>query len=131
MFESTSPFDEALSKPFLDEPVKKRWFLGTVSSSKSSALPHSWVSSGWGSSSPTPPQNNSQAPELEDLEDIEFKSQDDYNDELLGVLLSRSSIGSEEAYDLDFAVIRERHQDITDLTKSLLQINEIEKGEKQ
>jgi hypothetical protein len=136
MFESTSPFDDALSKPFLDEPVKKRWWLGTFSSgSKSSALSHS----SWGSSAILSHSQSSHAAsavldfdDYPDLEAIEFKTSDDHkHDDLLGVLLSPSSIGSsKEAYDLDFAIIRERHQDITDITKSLLQLNEIEKGKK-
>jgi hypothetical protein len=141
MFESTSPFDDAMAKPFLDEPVKKRWYLGrTGASSKSSALSsHSWVSSSsWGSSSPTHPQNTAvpeyQAPDLPDLDDIEFKSpHDPNNDEELGLLLSPPlSIGSPEAYDLvDICMIRERHQDIADINQSLLELNEIEQGKKQ
>jgi hypothetical protein len=139
MFESTSPFDDALAKPFLDEPVKKRWSLATILSTKSSALSQSWGSS---SSSPKHPHNNHapaapvyQASDHQDLEEIEFKSLDDHGDAELGLLLaaSPSSIGniSQEAYDLDFAILRERHQDITDINQSLLQINEIGKGKKQ
>lgn len=135
MFEPTSPFDDALAKPLLNEPVKKRWSLGTVlGSSKSSALSHSWGSS----SSPTHPQNNHtipavpeyQASDHPDLEEIEFKSPYGYIDQELGLVLAPSptSIGSEEAYDLDFAIIRERHHDITDINTALLQLNEIEKG---
>jgi hypothetical protein len=133
MFESTSPFDDALAKPLLDEPVKKRWCLGTtVLSSKSSALSQSWVSSSRSHAQAVPVYQASDHP---DLEEIDFKSSDGHNDAELGLLLSRpSSIGrttSQEAYDLDFAILRERHQDITDINKSLLQINEIGKGKKQ
>jgi hypothetical protein len=145
MFESTSPFDDALSKPFLDEPVKKRWWLGRTvppaSSQSSDALSHA----AWGSSSAimnTHPPNSHAASavvledEYPDLEAIEFKNQDDDNfDELLGLMPSpSSSLGRSSAgawYDrLDFAIIRERHQDLTDINKSLLELNEIEKGKK-
>jgi hypothetical protein len=131
MFESISPFDDALAKPLLDEPVKKRWSLGTtVLSSKSSALSQSWGSSSSTKHAPAVPVY--QASNHLDLEEIEFKSRDNAE---LGLLLaaSPSSIGrttrSREAYeDLDYAILQERHQDITDINQSLLQINEIGKG---
>jgi hypothetical protein len=136
MFNSTSPFDDALAKPFLDEPVKKRWNLGTVlTSSKSSALSQSW-----GSSSPShvlAPVPVYQASDHLDLEEIEFKSPADvHSDAELGLLLAASpssidSTTSQEAYDLDLVIMREGHQDITDINQSLLQINEIGKGKKQ
>lgn len=132
MFESTSPFDVALAKPFLDEPAKKRWSLGTVLSSKSSALSRSWGSS---SSNHSPVVPVHQASDHLDLEEIEFKNHSDAELGLLSCLAASpaSSIGSisQEAYDLDLVIMRERHQDITDITKSLLQINEIEKGKKE
>jgi hypothetical protein len=134
MFKSTSPFDDALAKPFLDEPVKKRWNLGSVlTSSKSSALSQSWGSSSPSHALAVPVY---QASDHLDLEEIEFKeSTNAHNDEELGLLMaaSPSSIDStsQEAYDLDFAIMRERHQDITDVNQSLLQINEIGKGKKR
>jgi hypothetical protein len=139
MFESTSPFDDALSKPLLDEPVKKRWWLGGTftTSSKLSALSNS----SWGSSEISHSQTSSHAPtavlleddDYPDLEAIEFKKLDDQKDDLLGVLqLSPTSIVSEEAYDhLDVSILRTRHQDIAYMNKSLLQLNEIETGKKE
>jgi hypothetical protein len=126
MFESTSPFDDALAKPFLDEPVKKRWSMQTQTDSPSSTKSSAsacWTLSGSSSSSSSSRNNDAPVHYLEyqapDLEEIDFDNQDG-NDEELGLLMTPD--------DLDFAIIRERHQDISEINSSLLQINEIQKG---
>lgn len=76
-----SPFDEALSKPFLDEPVKKRWSLLSSTSARTEAT----ATDDWDDDDEDGSTGGEryEAPDLEasEVEDTEVTVADDEDDE--------------------------------------------------
>lgn len=122
MYENTSPFDEALSRPFLDEqPVKKRWSLFTQSTAGSSEVdaevPH-----------PIAYSNRYTAP----MEEIVFQPQNeegDDDDEEEGSFVLANAVEEGRVVDANLALMRERHEDISQIHSEMQQLNEIQRGE--
>jgi hypothetical protein len=132
MFEISSPFDEALSRPFLDEPVKKRWSWLSSRSTSSESSSSSRTSS--------PPfglnieyRNNTYSggsnAAVAIMEEISFSPVGD--EEEGSFVVSSFSLMEQQQHEraaFDTAILQERHADITEINTSMRQLNEIQKG---
>ena len=124
MYENASPFDEALSRPFLDEqPVKKRWSLFTQSSACSSEDDAQTPRAGANSSRYSAP-----------MEEIVFQSQKEASDnnddeEEEGLFVLANAVEEGTVVDANLAIMRERHDDISHIHSEMQQLNEIQRGE--
>lgn len=119
--EYESAFDQALARPLLQEPVKKRWTT--------------W----WDAQVPTKKNNGSKNDEINinyrhydgvgdsndrDLTEVPVVEIEFHRDFLVMEMMEEGSLGE----DLDVAMMRERHQGIQDVHSSMMELNAIQKG---
>jgi len=116
MFESKSPFDEAMSRPFLDEPVKKRWSWISLNSSTSSS------SSERRDSGLSVDYRAYEAPKIT-TEVIDFRSDISDEEEEVSFDLEQGRM-----VEVDLGLMQERHDDIKDINTSMKHMNLIQKG---
>lgn len=141
--QDSSPFDEALSRPFLEEPAKKKWSL--LSNSTAASTIASIVSDYYG---------NGYAPSSSESEDGYSSDGSEYEDPTLRgdgdgddfvgneVVVFGGNGDHEEAQvqgngssrltmltsvDLDLALLQERHETVTEVHGMMSQINVIAK----
>lgn len=141
--QDSSPFDEALSRPFLEEPAKKKWSL--LSNSTAASTIASIVSDYYG---------NDYAPSSSESEDGYSSDGSEYEaptlrgdgdgDDFVGneVVVFGGNGDHEEAkvqgngssrltmltsVDLDLALLQERHETVTEVHGMMSQINVIAK----
>ena len=113
MFESSSPFDEALAKPFLGEPAKKKWSL--LSSSTASTMLSQYYD---GDDDDSESSGEYEAPE----EVVVF---DNGKDGPKKLVLDEAEL---QPMDLEEAIVRERHSAIGEVHQSMSQILDIQNG---
>lgn len=118
----SSPFDEALARPFLDEPVKKRWSLLTALTSSTTASSQSSDDEKF-----SVDYREYEAPEVTlPVEEVVFESKED-EDEEEGAFVLASALEEGRALPFERALLEERHRDIADINREMRQINEIQK----
>lgn len=132
---TSSPFDEAAASPLLgkDSPKVKRWSLfGSKSSSLSSAAAakdqESRLSTAYRNHDYC---NNSNATTIT-THSIEFEmsesSSSHIEEEMGNIFQLRFDNNNNNYADLDFAIMRERQDEISGINSSILQLHEIQKG---
>ena len=139
-----SPFDEALSRPFLEEPAKKKWSL--LSNSTTASTIASIVSDYYGNDyAPSSSDDDDyssdgslyEAPTLggdgddgdvEGDESVVFAGTGGYTEGLSQVQSSGSSrLTMLTSVDLDLALLQERHETVAEVHGMMSQINVIAK----
>lgn len=118
MQESSSPFDDAMARPLMDEPVKKRW--SWFQSSERSKL----AREGFYGNDPEDSDSEEGYNAPGAIQEIDFVSDSDDESEDGQLVLSRLEGGT--AFEL--AILEERRQGISDINLEMRQINEIQKG---
>lgn len=144
----SSPFDEALSRPFLDEPVKKRWsWLSAATERTRSRFPGLGSDRGSDDEALSVSYREYAAP-VHGIQEIVFEREENGHDKTLPSKEPGWTIGfgnddddahprqqqqrllleEGRAMDLELAILEERHHDITEIHTSMKQINQIQKG---
>jgi hypothetical protein len=130
----SSPYDEAVNRPFLN--VKKRWSLlgarrSSIKTVKSWAT-HTSSSSSSNSDVPLSISYRGDYHAPQPLEEVEFE---EYDEEAAGEREMKSLLyGGEmelETIDLDLAMMNERHRDISEVNGSMKYLSEIQRGKIQ
>lgn len=124
MYESCSPFDKALSKPFLAEPAKKKWSLRL---STSTAHTVSTILSDYyydESDDESVSSGEYEAPDMEE-EMILFNN----GDHRASHEMQQTLEGALQPMDVEAALIKERHGSFKEVHQSMSQIAEIQKGQ--
>lgn len=122
MFESSSsPFDEALSKPFLAEPAKKKWSLLSTSTAASTVATmiadyYDDDDSSNGDESEYYADEYEAPTILDDEEVVVFDDDDNETERAL------------QPMNVEAAILQERHGSFQEVHKSMAQILEIQNG---
>lgn len=114
MQSSKSPFDDALARPLMDEPVKKRW---------------SWLTSSTSSSEDSNVSVNYREYEAPDIQVITFETpgqQAGVEEE--GRFVLAAALEEGRPTDLEAAIFQERHAHLSEINADMHVINEIQKG---
>lgn len=123
MFESAgSAFDEALAKPFLAEPAKKKWSLlssSTAASTVATMFSDYYYDNDGTDDTMSDASDCYEAPTLEGGEEVIVF---DHNDKELRLSSTLKSI------DLEAAILQERYGSITEVHQSMSQILDIQNG---
>ena len=119
---SESAFDEAVARPLLNEPVKKKWYfprwMRKIAAEEKSSINISY-------------RRDYKAPPIHEVcfdsstTKTESSEEEFVLDEEVGFILRG---GEMELETVDAAIMRERHSDIREVNDSMHQINEIQKG---
>jgi hypothetical protein len=123
MFEAAgSAFDEALAKPFLNEPAKKKWslILSSAAASTVATIFSEYYYDNDGTDDTVSDSSDCyEAPTLEGCEEVIVF---DHNDQELRLCSTLKSI------DIEAAILQERHESITEVHQSMSQILDIQNG---
>jgi hypothetical protein len=124
MFESSgSAFDEALAKPFLDEPVKKKWTSlrssSTVASTVATMFSDYYYDTDDADDTMSDASDCYEAPSLGGGEEVIVFEQSDNELRLSSTL---------QAIDVETAIFQERNGSFTEVHRSMSQILDIQNG---
>lgn len=129
MEEALSPFDQALNRPFLDQqPIMKRWSLFSQSTVATTTSMSSSSVSDNGATDERADRKNSQgytAP----IEEIVFAAgQEGIRGEEEGSFVLALALEEGRVVDSNEALMRERHEDISQIHSEMQQLNQIQRG---